>query len=103
LVKLFDPILARSGARLLSGDSVSLRAACEAVADCDHNHLVKIAVDRAAREVRTPLHVKDICRDARESYDLSKVSGGSHGDVASPEEIAELIAKERAARLGRKR
>lgn len=107
LVKLFDPILAASASRLLSGDSASLKAACEAVADCDLDFLVKFAGDRAAREVKSPLHVKDICADALRDWNTSKGMGGvvrrKRDEVASPEEIAELIAKERAARLGKKR
>jgi hypothetical protein len=76
-VKLFDPILARSGARLLSGDMFSLRAACEAVGDCDHNYLVKIAIERAAREIKSPATVQAICRDALASWKASKVLDGA--------------------------
>jgi hypothetical protein len=104
LVELFDPILARSGSRLLSGDSSSLRAACEAVGDCDHHYLVKIAVERAERRVKSPLDVRLICSDASASWKTSKVlTGAGLPDVASPEEIKALIAKERAARLAKKR
>jgi hypothetical protein len=108
LIKLFDPILSKSAARLLSGDSVSLKAACEAVADCDHDFLVKHAIDRAAREVKSPLHVRDICADALRDWRASKALDGAgirrkREDVASPEEIAELIAKDRVARLRGKR
>ena len=98
LCKLFDPILARSASRLLSGDSSSLLAACEAVGDCDHDFLVHFVVRRASSPIKTPLHVKVICRDARASYDASKSSRGPH-DVATKEEIQALIEKERAARL----
>jgi hypothetical protein len=73
LVKLFDPILAASASRLLSGDSASLLAACEAVADCDHNFLVKFAVQRSERPVKSPLHVKTICAEALQSWKASKV------------------------------
>jgi hypothetical protein len=77
LVKLFDPILAQSAARLLSGDAASLRSACAAVADCDHNFLVKIAVERSAREVKSPAMVAAICRDALASWKASKVLDGA--------------------------
>jgi len=77
LVKLFDPILARSASRLLSGDSVSLLAACEAVADCDHNFLVHFAVQRAERPVKSPLLVKTICAEALASWKASKVLDGA--------------------------
>ena len=108
LVKLFDPILAKSAARLLSGDPKSLQAACEAVQECPHDFLVKHAIDRAAREVKSPLHVQDICRDALRDWKTSMVLDGAglrlkSEEVASAEEVAELIAKERAARLARKR
>jgi hypothetical protein len=73
LVKLFDPILAASASRLLSGDSACLQAACEAVADCDHNFLVKFAVQRSERPVKSPLHVKTICAEALASWKASKV------------------------------
>ena len=104
LVKLFDPILARSGSRLLSGDPDSLKAACLAVGDCDHDFLVHFAVQRAERPVKSPLHVKTICAEALASWKALDGAGRrKRDDAASPEEIAELIAKERAARLGRKR
>jgi hypothetical protein len=77
LVKLFDPILARSGSRLLSGDPESLKAACAAVADCDHDFLVKIAVERAERPVKSPLHIKIICAEALASWKASKVFDGA--------------------------
>jgi hypothetical protein len=77
LIKLFDPILAKSASRLLSGDSASLKAACEAVADCDHDFLVKFAVQRAERPVKSPLHVKTICAEALASWKASKVLTGA--------------------------
>jgi hypothetical protein len=77
LVKLFDPLLAASAARLLSGDSSSLLAACEAVGDCDHNFLVKFAVQRAERPVKSPLHVPMICKEALASWKASKVLDGA--------------------------
>jgi hypothetical protein len=83
LVKLFDPILAASASRLLSGDSASLKAACEAVADCDHNFLVKFAVQRAERPVKSPLHVKTICVEALASWNASKVLTGAGLPVGS--------------------
>ena len=73
LVKLFDPILAKSASRLLSGDTQALLAACEAVADCEHNFLVKFAIQRAERPVKSPLHVKTICAEALSSWKASMV------------------------------
>ena len=77
LIKLFDPILAKSASWLLSGDSASLKAACEAVADCDHDFLVKFGVQRAERPVKSPLHVKTICAEALASWKASKVLTGA--------------------------
>jgi hypothetical protein len=77
LVNLFDPLLARSAARLLSGDSSSLNAACLAVADCDHDFLVHFAVQRAERPVKSPLHIKTICAEALASWKASKVLDGA--------------------------
>jgi len=75
LVKLFDPLLAASASRLLSGDSSSLLAACQAVGDCDHNFLVKFAIQRAERPVKSPLHVKTICGEALASWKASLLPG----------------------------
>jgi len=105
LVKLFDPILAMSAARLLSGDFDSLNAACSVVADCDHDFLVHFAVQRAERPVKSPLHVKTICAEALASWKASKVLDGA--GLPKPkvtiEQIREMAAKERAARLGKRK
>jgi hypothetical protein len=101
LVKLFDPILAASASRLLSGDSVSLVAACEAVGDCDHNFLVHFAVQRAERPVKSPLHVKTICAEALASWKASKVISGAGLPPETQDAIREIAAKERAKRYGR--
>lgn len=101
LVKLFDPILARSASRLLSGDFDSLTAACLAVSDCDHDFLVHFAVQRAERPVKSPLHVKTICSEALASWKASKVLTGA--GLPSMDDIKGMIEKERAARLGKKR
>src|ERR1035437_6817584 len=99
LVKLFDPILARSAARLLSGDLKSLQAACEAIADCDHDFLARF--DRLTRDIKSPLHIPDICREALASWKASKVLTGA--GLLSMNDIKGMIEKERAARLGKKR
>ena len=110
LIKLFDPILAKSASRLLSGDSASLKAACEAVADCDHDYLVKHAIDRATREVKSPLHVKDICVDALRDWRASKMITGAglsredEGPQLSPQgkRIAEGLKRIREAEWGKR-
>lgn len=75
LVKLFDPILAKSAARLLSMDSASLLAACDAVADCDHDYLVHFSILRAERPVKSPLTIKTICAEALASWRESLKTG----------------------------
>jgi hypothetical protein len=92
LVKIFDPILAQSGSRLLDGDSVSLLAACQALGDCDHNHLVKIAIERAERPIRSPRHVAAVCADALASW---RKSGESASNEISRSDIDAMIQKER--------
>jgi hypothetical protein len=99
LVQLFDPILARSASRLIGADSSSLQAACLAVGDCDHDYLVKFAVQRAERPVNSPLHVAKICSDALKSWQASKAPRPGE---ASMDEIRKIIAKERAERLSKK-
>src|SRR5271157_1131721 len=105
LVKLFDPILARSASRLLSGDPDSLNAACAALADCDHDFLVHFAVQRAERPVKSPLHVKTICAEALASWKASKVLDGAGlpKSQLTMDQIRAMAAKEKAERLGRKK
>jgi hypothetical protein len=100
LVKLFDPILAASASRLLSGDSASLKAACEAVADCDHDFLVKFAIQRAERPVKSPLHVKTICAEALASWKASKVLTGAGLPAAGKKQgFAESVKAEARRRF----
>jgi hypothetical protein len=104
LVKLFDPLLAASAARLLSGDSSSLLAACEAVGECDHNFLVKFAVQRAERPVKSPLHVKTICAEALASWKASKVLDGAGlfpQDSVKKKSFAEGVLADVKRRLAR--
>lgn len=103
LVQLFDPILARSGSRLLSGDNESLKAACLAVGDCEHNFLVKIAVERAARPLASPSVVHKVCADALASWKTSKVLKASGVSDLSMDEIRAMAARDKAARLARKK
>jgi hypothetical protein len=100
LVKLFDPLLGQSGAVLLAMDSGSLRSACEAVADCDHDFLVKFSVNRASSPIRKPSYVAIICREALTSWKASKVLDGARVskadiDAMADAEIADLQRKRR--------
>ena len=103
LIKIFDPLLAAGHVALLSSDLSSLSSACSAIQDCDHNYLVKFAVQRAARKIGSPRSVVAICTEAAASERASKVLDGAGLQVASKAEIDALIAKERAERLGKKR
>jgi hypothetical protein len=75
LVKLFDPLLGKSQAVLLSMDPSALQAACNAIKDCDHDYLVKFVIQRAASKISKPSHVKIICTEALESWKVSKEPG----------------------------
>jgi hypothetical protein len=102
LVNLFDPLLAKSAAGLLSGDSSSLLAACEAVGDCDHNYLVKFAVQRASRPIKSPLHVKAICAEALASWKASLLPGAVFPQKSSKKKgFTEGVMETFARRLAR--
>lgn len=103
LAKLFDPILGTSHAVPLSQDVNSLQAACEAVGDCDHHFLVKFAVQRSERPVKSPLHVEAICREALASWKASNILKSTGVGEISLDEVRAMAAKERAARLEKKR
>lgn len=102
LIRLFDPILANSAARLLSGDLPSLLKACEAVQDCDHDYLVKFAIQRAERPVKSPLHVPAICSEALASWKAARTLDLAGAKQYNRAEIDALIKAERVE-LGRKR
>jgi hypothetical protein len=80
LTTLFDPLLGKSGAKLLSMDSSALRSACEAVMDCDHEYLTKFAINRASSPITNPRHVKLICKEALAAWKASKTPGVIHRD-----------------------
>ena len=96
LVKLFDPLLAKSAARLLSMETEALKAACIAVADCDHDYLVKFAIQRAESPIKKPAHVALICAEALQSWKASKVLHSA--GVMTKADIDALVEKERAER-----
>jgi hypothetical protein len=104
LAKLFDPILSRCRAGILSVEPIAWQAACEAVQDCDHDFLVHFAVQRAERPIKSPLHVKTICAEALASWKASKVLDGAGlpAQKLTMDQIRAMAAKERAARLGKK-
>jgi hypothetical protein len=97
LAALFDPLLAASGARLLSGDPQSLKAACYAAADIDHAFLVEFANRRAESPIKSPLHVKHICAEALASWHVSKVLDGTRVKLPSRAEIDEMCKRDMEA------
>ncbi len=73
IANLFDPYLAQSGATLLRMDRASLRAACDAIQDCDSEYLKKFATKRAASPIKNPKHVALICEQALGSWRVARV------------------------------
>jgi hypothetical protein len=69
---LFDPFLVKNRKPSLSGDTVCLDAACEAIADVPNEFLVKYVIDRASRPISGPRAALGICRDAAHDYEISK-------------------------------
>ncbi len=61
LSALFDPILLRSCGKSLSGDSVALLAACEAIGDVNSQFLVERVTERAERRISGPRAAVAIC------------------------------------------
>jgi hypothetical protein len=77
LHRIFDPVLAHSGASLLSMDSsrkYSLEA-CRRVEDCDHDYLARFVGNRA--KIKSVLAVPDICAEALASWKASNVLDGA--------------------------
>jgi hypothetical protein len=102
LEKLFDPLVMRWCGKAVSNHPATVDLACNAIAEVPHDYLVKLAVDRASREIKSPKHVVMICRDIKRDWEKWK---GLPADqrkvprkVPTREEIDALIAKERAAK-----
>jgi hypothetical protein len=73
LHRIFDPVLAHSGASLLSMDSsrkFSLEA-CQKIEDCDHDYLARFVANRS--KIKSVLAVPDICAAALASWKASKL------------------------------
>jgi hypothetical protein len=77
LNRIFDPVLAHSGASLLSSDSsrkFSIEA-CQRIEDCDHDYLAQFVSNRS--KIKSVLAVPDICAEALASWRASKVLDGA--------------------------
>jgi hypothetical protein len=100
LHRIFDPVLAHSGASLLSMDSsrkYSLEA-CRRVEDCDHDYLARFVGNRA--KIKSVLAVPDICAEALASWRGSKVMPAPKGN-AKKKGFAETVLQNVAQRLAR--
>ena len=107
LSNLFDPLIFKWCKKTLSGDSVALLRACEAIGDTPHDEVVRAAVERGGRTL-TPLHVPSVCKEIAHNWEKAK---GMPPEKRLPtrEEIDAMIAVERkelaeknaAARRGR--
>jgi len=83
LVAIFDPLLQKSGARLLSPDSSSLHLASEAIADTPKDFLLKFLMGpngRASRPIGSPRYVVGICLECSKNYRKSN-KGNSLGRI----------------------
>ena len=97
LINLFDPILSAGHVALISGDLSSLSSACSAIQDCDHNYLVKFAVQRAARKIGSPRSVVAICSEALASWKSSKVLDRAGVKLPTRAEIDEMCKRDMEA------
>lgn len=95
LHRIFDPVLAHSGASLLSMDSsrkFSLEA-CQKIEDCDHDYLARFVANRS--KIKSVLAVPDICAAALASWKASKVLDGAK--VPTKADIEEMCKRDREA------
>ncbi len=72
ICKLFDPLLQRSGSRLLSPDSAALEIACTELGAVPHDFLVHFVMGpggRAGRPISSPRAVCSILKECRANWD----------------------------------
>lgn len=75
VVNIFDPLLMKSGSRLLSPDNGSLMAACAELGAMPHDALlyfVMRAGGRGSRPISAPSAVTSIIREARQNWEASQ-------------------------------
>jgi hypothetical protein len=101
ICNLFDPLLLKSQARLLSADSKALSEACQAVGACDHDFLVKFVMLRAAKPINSPLHIKLIVREAAANWE--KVRNLPVGQQIPPKPVKRTSLVQRALDESRRR
>ncbi len=79
IANLFDPLLQRSGARLLSPDLSALKAACAEIGDVDHDFLLHFVLGpkgRGARPISGPRAVAAILKECRQNWDKHRAAAG---------------------------
>jgi hypothetical protein len=71
LSALFDPILLEHCHKSLSGDTIALRAACEAIGDTDRQFLIDCVTERGKRKLLVT-HILPLCREIAHNWKKSK-------------------------------
>jgi hypothetical protein len=71
LAALFDPILLEHCRKSLSGDTIALKAACEAIGDTDPQFLQDCVTERGKRRLLVT-HVLPLCREIAHNWHKSK-------------------------------
>jgi hypothetical protein len=72
ILSLFEPLLRKSGARLLGPDTVALKSACAEVGDMPHDALVYFVMRegaRGSRPISGPRVVASIIRECRQNWE----------------------------------
>lgn len=104
LHRIFDPLLAHSGASLLSMDGSRKYSdlACVNVGDCDHDYLCKFVAHRTIKSVTI---IPDICGEALASWRVAKTLDAVpslRGDRSEGKKgFAERLKDEAARRLNK--
>lgn len=78
ICKIFDPLLQKSGSRLLSPDSKALNEACAAIGAVDHDYLLHFVMGpkgRGSRPISGPRAVVGILRECRENWEKYIAAG----------------------------
>jgi hypothetical protein len=71
LSALFDPILLEHCHKSLSGDTIALRAACEAIGDTDPQFLIDCVTERGKRKLLVT-HILPLCREIAHNWKKAK-------------------------------
>lgn len=83
IASLFDPILQRCGARLLSPDQTALDKACAEIGAMSYEYLESFMFQRdasvlggcrAERAIKAPIHVVAIIREARQNWEAAQIA-----------------------------